>query len=91
MTSFVLPTQKGDLENLKTLSRINHKVASKLDADTYLEPLGEGSFGQVFKARRNGEPVAVKILKNQDDVRAIENFEREVDTLRYGGSGRANF
>ena len=73
--------QKKDLEALETLTRISHKVRSQLDPG-YLEPLGEGSFGQVFQAKKNGRQVAVKVLKNIENRKQIQDFEREVDMLR---------
>ena len=66
---------------METLTRISQKVRSQLDPG-YLEPLGEGSFGQVFQAKKDGRPVAVKILKNITNRKQIQDFEREVDTLR---------
>lgn len=66
---------------METLTRISHKVRSQLDPG-YLEPLGEGSFGQVFCAKKEGRPVAVKILKNIENRKQIQDFEREVDMLR---------
>ena len=66
---------------METLTRISQKVRSQLDPG-YLEPLGEGSFGQVFQAKKNGRPVAVKILKNVEKREQIRYFEREVDMLR---------
>ncbi|KAJ7374341.1 60S acidic ribosomal protein P1 [Desmophyllum pertusum] len=73
--------EQKDLEALETLTRISQKVRSQLDPG-YLEPLGEGSFGQVFQAKKDGRPVAVKILKNIDNRKQIQDFEREVDMLR---------
>ncbi|XP_073247828.1 uncharacterized protein [Porites lutea] len=69
-----------DLKALETLTRISQKVRSQLDPG-YLEPLGEGSFGQVYRAKKNGRQVAVKILKEVDKDK-VKYFEREVDTLR---------
>ena len=66
---------------METLTRISQKVRSQLDPG-YLEPLGEGSFGQVFQAKKDGRPVAVKILKNVEKREQIRYFEREVDMLR---------
>ena len=82
MSHSFLVLQKKDLDDLETLTRISHKVTSKLDSDSYFQPLGEGSFGQVYKAQRKGQAVAVKMLKNIESIKQIENFEREVDTLR---------
>ncbi|XP_020632863.1 uncharacterized protein LOC110069677, partial [Orbicella faveolata] len=73
--------EKKDLDALETLTRISQKVRSQLDPG-YLEPLGEGSFGQVFQAKKDGRPVAVKILKNIENRKQIQDFEREVDMLR---------
>ena len=63
--------------------RINHLVTEKLDEDSSYDSLGEGSFGQVYKAKRRGQPVAVKIMKDLDNPDKIRDFEREVETLRY--------
>lgn len=73
--------QKKDLEALETLTRVSQKVRSQLDPG-YLDPIGEGSFGHVFRAKKDGREVAVKILKNVENRKQIEDFEREVDTLR---------
>ena len=81
MLSLLSSLQKKDLEALETLTRISQKVISKLDPG-YLDPLGEGSFGQVFRAKKDGHEVAVKILKNIQNRKQVEDFEREVDTLR---------
>lgn len=77
----ILSRQTEDLEALETLTRISQRVISKLDPG-YLDPLAEGSFGQVFRAKKGGRDVAVKILKNIESRKQIEDFEREVDTLR---------
>ncbi|XP_015766245.1 PREDICTED: tyrosine-protein kinase Fer-like isoform X3 [Acropora digitifera] len=71
---------KDDLEKLATLARVSLKVRSQLDLDSF-ERLAAGSFGEVFKAERKGNPVAVKILKNVENVKQIEYYEREVDLL----------
>jgi len=36
----------------------------------------------VFQAKKEGRPVAVKILKNIENRKQIQDFEREVDMLR---------
>ena len=77
----ILSRQTEDLEALETLTRVSQRVISKLDPG-YLDPLAEGSFGQVFRAKKGGRDVAVKILKNIESRKQIEDFEREVDTLR---------
>ena len=66
---------------MEKLTRISQKVRSSLDPG-YLEPLGEGNFGQVFQSKKDGRPVAVKVLKNIENLKQIKYFEREVDTLR---------
>ena len=68
------------LEALTRFSRL--KVRSQLDLSSF-ESLGAGSYGEVFKAKRKGNPVAVKILKDVDDVNRIKYFEGEVDLLRF--------
>ena len=75
-------SQKDDLKKLETLTRVSLKVRSQLDLDSF-ERLAAGSFGEVFKAERKGNPVAVKILKNVENVKQIEYYEREVDLLRF--------
>ena len=75
--------QKADLDKLEMIVRINHLVTEKLDEDSTFDSLGEGTFGQVYKAKRKGQPVAVKIMKKLDNLKKIQAFEREVDTLRY--------
>ena len=66
---------------METLTRVSPIVRSQLDPG-YLEPLGEGNFGQVFQSKKDGRPVAVKVLKNIENLKQIKYFEREVDTLR---------
>lgn len=73
--------QSQDLAGLEQLTRVSHKFRSELDAG-YFERIGEGSFGYVYKAKKGGNTVAVKILKNKEDSKQIEYFEREVDMLR---------
>lgn len=73
--------QSQDLAGLEQLTRVSHKFRSELDAG-YFERIGEGSFGYVYKAKKGGQTVAVKILKNKEDSKHIEYFEREVDMLR---------
>ena len=75
-------SQKDDLEKLATLARVSLKVRSQLDLDSF-ERLAARNFGEVFKAERKGNPVAVKILKNVENVKQIEYYEREVDLLRF--------
>ena len=69
------------MTGLEQLTRISHKFRSELDAG-YFERIGEGSFGYVYQAKKAGRIVAVKILKNKEDSKQIEYFEREVDMLR---------
>lgn len=66
---------------METLTRVSQKVRSQLDPG-HLDPLGEGSFGQVFRAEKDRRPVAVKILKDIADRKQVQDFEREVDMLR---------
>jgi Protein tyrosine and serine/threonine kinase len=46
-----------------------------------LNKLGEGEFGEVFKARYHGTFVAVKQLKSSDQI-AMGDFRTEMGTLR---------
>eukprot|EP00892_Ulva_mutabilis_P004619 jgi/Ulvmu1/2529/UM138_0034.1 len=46
-----------------------------------INKLGEGEFGEVFKARYNGTYVAVKQLKSSDQI-ALGDFRTEMSTLR---------
>ena len=68
----LLSLQEKDLAALETLTRISQKVISKLDA-SYLDRIGEGSFGQVFRAKKGGHDVAVKILKNIENHQETQN------------------
>ena len=71
------------MTGLEQLTRISHKFRSELDAG-YFERVGEGSFGYVYQAKKGGRPVAVKILKDKEaDSKHIENFEREVEMLKF--------
>lgn len=66
---------------METLTRINQEVRSQLDPG-YFEPVGEGNFGEVFRASKNRQAVAVKMLKNVEGLKQIQDFEKEVDMLR---------
>jgi hypothetical protein len=46
-----------------------------------INKLGEGEFGEVFKARYHGTYVAVKQLKSSDQI-ALGDFRTEMSTLR---------
>lgn len=48
---------------------------------TILNKLGEGEFGEVFKAKYHGSFVAVKQLKSSDQI-ALGDFRTEMSTLR---------
>ena len=48
---------------------------------TVLNKLGEGEFGEVFKAKYHGTFVAVKQLKSSDQI-ALGDFRTEMSTLR---------
>ena len=76
-------SKKDDLEKLEALTRVSHKVRSQLDLSVVFERLGAGSYGEVFKAERKGELVAVKILKDVEHVKQTECYEREVNLLRF--------
>ena len=67
---------------LEALARVSFKVRSRLDLSSF-KRLGAGSYGEVFKAEKEGKPVAVKILKNVENVKQIKYFEGEVDLLRF--------
>ncbi|XP_068731509.1 uncharacterized protein [Montipora capricornis] len=73
--------EDGVLEKLETLTRVSHKVRSQLDPGP-LEPIGAGNFGTVFRSTKDGYPVAVKILKDVENLKQVKYFEREVDLLR---------
>ena len=77
-------SKKDDLEMLEALTRVSLKVRSQLDLSEVFERLGGGNYGEVFKAKRKGKPVAVKILKDVEDmVKLIKYYEREVEMLRF--------
>ena len=73
--------QSHDLVCLERLTRISNKFLRKLDLG-FFDPIGEGSFGSVYKAQMGKQDVAVKILKGEGDWCSIEILEREADMLR---------
>ena len=85
----VIFQQSQDLAGLEQLTRVSQKFRSELDAG-YFERIGEGSFGYVYQAKKGGQTVAVKILKNKEDSKQIEYFEREVDVLRLASGDVTN-
>ncbi|KAK9786895.1 hypothetical protein WJX73_008911 [Symbiochloris irregularis] len=80
------------LNNMKALRRSSTKeeweinpddiqIAKKEDGRDHF--LGGGGFGVVFKGWRNGvDPVAVKVLKGEQDARLTDAFIKEIDILR---------
>ena len=74
--------QSSALDDLERLTRITHKSRSELDAG-YVELIGEGCFGCVYKARKGKQDVAVKIGSCEEDRYLINMCETEADMLRY--------
>lgn len=59
-----------------------HKQGYAIKQHTFIEKIGEGSFGEVWKAERDGHLVALKILKkslNSDDTKRVL---RSLETLK---------
>jgi hypothetical protein len=55
------------------------ELSTKLDPDDIdmiQPPIGQGSFGTVFKANYRGQEVAAKLLNSQMDKRLIAEFHR---------------
>lgn len=60
----------------KLSTRIDHE---QLQMDS--SPIGEGSFGIVYKGHWRGQEVAVKVVKNQQGAKATSEFENEVQIM----------
>ncbi|KAH3767846.1 tyrosine protein kinase [Pelomyxa schiedti] len=65
---------------------VESKLTSFLDPDEFTlfsPPVGEGSFGAVFRGEWRGQEVAIKMLKNQtfSEKNVIEDFKHEVEVM----------
>ena len=74
--------KKDDLEMLEELALFSLKARGQLGL-RISKRLGSGSFAEVFKAEREGEQFAIKILKKGANVKQIiKYYMREVKGLR---------
>jgi len=56
---------------------------------TYIEKIGGGCFGSVFKGECRGKEVAIKKLFRQDlSDKALNDFKKEVEICRYASRER---
>ena len=81
-----LNEKKPVIQNDTTLDSTHREESHSWKIDmadiTNLQPVGEGAWGKVYKAKWHG-PVAVKKLKCQDPTKdQIEGFRQEVKMLR---------
>jgi fused-like protein len=79
MTEMSIDTQS----TFAILSKIHKKF--KMDNYHVLHPIGEGSFGKVFKGRRkhSGQVVALKfITKRGKTEKDLTNLRQEIEILR---------
>jgi hypothetical protein len=84
----LVPLQESSMASIVNLRRVAG-VEFGIEAEweisaselTILNKLGEGEFGEVFKARYHGTFVAVKQLKSSDQI-ALGDFRTEMATLR---------
>ena len=71
--------------NLRRVANVEFGIEAEWEIQaselTVLNKLGEGEFGEVFKARYHGTYVAVKQLKSSDQI-ALGDFRTEMSTLR---------
>ena len=63
------------------------KPGDRLGPYTILEVLPQGGMGQVFRAQKNGETVALKILGSQSSSQAVNRFRREARTVKAPRTG----
>src|SRR4051794_26698007 len=76
-----MPSGSGPTENEKTAGlRAGDLVAGHYRVERVI---GSGGMGVVVAARdeRNGDEVAVKVLRSVDDPRAVERFFREARAM----------
>lgn len=75
----------ASIVNLRRVAGVEFGIEAEWEISasslTILNKLGEGEFGEVFKARYNGTYVAVKQLKSSDQI-ALGDFRTEMSTLR---------
>ncbi|KAH3760936.1 protein serine/threonine kinase [Pelomyxa schiedti] len=74
------------LQHISLPIKIESKLSTKLDPDEIVlhpPPIGEGSFGFVYRGEWRGQQVAVKILKNQElgSAQIYKDFLNEIKTM----------
>jgi serine/threonine protein kinase len=75
------PDNENQLEGMdKGPAFLLHKEGFSIDDYKLIERIGEGTFGEVWKAERSGFPVALKILKttvnSEETQRELESLEK---------------
>ncbi|CAI5496288.1 unnamed protein product [Closterium sp. Naga37s-1] len=58
-----------------------HTKQAATDNFSAARKLGEGGFGTVYSGTLHHTPVAVKLLKSQDSIQAMAEFQQEVEIL----------
>ncbi|KAH3766163.1 protein serine/threonine kinase [Pelomyxa schiedti] len=74
----------GPLSHTFIPVRLESKLSTKLDPEEvslFTPPIGEGSFGTVYRAQWRGQEVAVKVLKNADSSEVQAEFIHEVKLM----------
>ncbi|ELR16527.1 protein kinase domain containing protein [Acanthamoeba castellanii str. Neff] len=87
MTTNIERKIKFDVEGLGShliTIKLVGELSTKLDPDDIITtnpPIGQGSFGTVYKANYRGQEVAAKVLNSQMDRRQLAEFQKEVDIM----------
>ncbi|KAH3763853.1 tyrosine protein kinase [Pelomyxa schiedti] len=80
----LMATIKEKKEYIPIKVALESRLSTSLDYNELMleePPIGEGSYGIVYKAAWRGQEVAVKIVKNQESGNKFQEFHNEVQTL----------